>query len=550
LLTGPKFVRVPYVMFAVAVVLALLKLGGIIGTKPLFLKMVPATPTAKAAEPAPAKNTVPDGEVLDLADANGRQPEPVRRSLTKTKKAANLPSREDHARTKESPRDDTPVFYRPSSGQAQGSGESVCGNLGDFPKSSRVVFPLPRSYFDSYEDTWGAARPQGSHEGTDLMSPTATPEVAITDGTIVPVKGANENGWNTLGGYTVMLESAYDAGPIKKGDLFYYAHMDRKSVLPLGTKVRAGQQIGVVGDTGEGREAVRGKFPSHLHLGWYDTGSSSSRTNLKSGAMNPYPLLLWLEQNGGAVTGGTDAAYCEASQGPVPDSSGTSPDLDTGDDNDARPSPIVGESRNDHGRSSEHEPGQENRPKKETVPTEADRAITTRGSSKAGPADGSGNGVTGDGTNEPRTPQQNGPVLGLDQVSRPSSGDKSLQAKIQSFLVNSSRPHLTSRPSHVSMLMDILRKPEKKDERDGRDDRKPVNKKHKKQKKPPEPPKREEPEKDMPPTKTGSSPARSKPVPDKKDTVKSPASKKNLEASSETTGAGERKPTTSSRVTQ
>jgi murein DD-endopeptidase MepM/ murein hydrolase activator NlpD len=75
------------------------------------------------------------------------------------------------------------------------------------------------------------------------MSPTGTPEFAITDGSIVPVKGANENGWNILGGYTVMLEAAYNTGPIKKGDLFYYAHMNKESALPIGTKVRAGQQI-------------------------------------------------------------------------------------------------------------------------------------------------------------------------------------------------------------------------------------------------------------------------------------------------------------------
>ena len=64
------------------------------------------------------------------------------------------------------------------------------------------------------------------------MSPTGTPEFAITDGVIVPVRRSNENGWNRLGGYTVMLQAAYDAGPIKRGDLFYYAHMDEKSALP------------------------------------------------------------------------------------------------------------------------------------------------------------------------------------------------------------------------------------------------------------------------------------------------------------------------------
>ena len=141
-------------------------------------------------------------------------------------------------RARKSARDEAPVFYRPSSGKEDG--ELVCGNLDDFPESSRVVFPLPEDYFDSYEDTWGAARSQGGHEGTDLMSSTGTPEVAITEGTIVPVKGANENGWNRLGGYTVMLEAAYDTGPIEAGDLFYYAHMEEESALEVGTKVRTG----------------------------------------------------------------------------------------------------------------------------------------------------------------------------------------------------------------------------------------------------------------------------------------------------------------------
>jgi hypothetical protein len=61
------------------------------------------------------------------------------------------------------------------------------------------------------------------------MGLTGTPEVAITDGTIVPVKGANENGWNRLGGYAVMPKAAYDAGPIEAGDDFYYAQWKRRA---------------------------------------------------------------------------------------------------------------------------------------------------------------------------------------------------------------------------------------------------------------------------------------------------------------------------------
>ena len=71
------------------------------------------------------------------------------------------------------------------------------------------------------------------------MSPTGTPEFPITDGTIVPVAGASESGRNHLGGYGVMIEAAYDVGPVEKGHLFYYAHMDRESVLPVGaSKIR------------------------------------------------------------------------------------------------------------------------------------------------------------------------------------------------------------------------------------------------------------------------------------------------------------------------
>ena len=186
-----KLARVAYVTFAVAVLLALLKLSDFSGAKPFILKIVPATPVVKAAQTAAGDWKVPRDKALDLTDADAR--ETVGSLLTIGSRASNLPGRKDSARTRKAAADEAPVFYRPSSGEDV-DGESVCGNLGNFPENSRVVFPLPRDYFGSYENNWGAARPQGGHEGTDLMGPTGTPEVAITDGTIVPVKGANENG--------------------------------------------------------------------------------------------------------------------------------------------------------------------------------------------------------------------------------------------------------------------------------------------------------------------------------------------------------------------
>ena len=504
-------------MFTVAVLLAFLKLGGVMGDKPLFLKMVPATTVAKAAEPISAKKDL-RGELLDLPGANDFVSAPVGHLLTIISKAPIPPGEEDRAGTREEAEEpsveqlrgeEVPVFHRPSLQKGRDAGGPVCGNLRDLPKSSRAVFPLPSDYFNSYGDTWGAARPQGGHEGSDLMSPAGTPEFAIADGTVVTVKGADENGWNRLGGYTVMLEAAYDVGPIEEGDLFYYAHMDEESALKVGTKVRAGQQIGIVGDTGEGREATRGKFPPHLHFGWYDAGSADSRTDLESGAMNPYPLLLWLEEYGGSITGGMDASYCEAPQEEsVPNSSGTTPDLDTGDKNDARPSTVVEQNRNSQ---NPPEPERKNRTEEESEGTNEKSKETgaTGDETKASPAgssakeDGAGDerserSMPGAVTPAPDGDRTSGPSTDTFAESGPSQAE--IRAKIRTLLKGSSPPDPASRRSHVSALMEMLRKAEK-NERDERDDamldkKKQTDKeKQKNPKKSPEPPERKEPRK-------------------------------------------------------
>lgn len=163
------------------------------------------------------------------------------------------------------------------------------------------VFPLPERYADSYSNGWGAARVQGVHEGTDVSAPEGTPIRSVTAGTVSRAFGSGEDGWNNLGGYTVMIEAAYDVGPIERGDSLYYAHMNGPTVLAPGDTVRAGQKIGEVGDTGQGPEGTRGKFEPHLHLGWYEGWgflSTGDRSGVSSGAMNPYPLLRRIERNG------------------------------------------------------------------------------------------------------------------------------------------------------------------------------------------------------------------------------------------------------------
>lgn len=166
-----------------------------------------------------------------------------------------------------------------------------------------AVFPLPQEYEDSYGNDWGAARIQGKHEGTDVFAPAGTPIFSVTDGTVSRAWGSSEDGWNTLGGYTVMIEASEDSGRIQRGDRLYYAHMDAPTTLVPGEMVEAGQRIGTVGDTGQGPKGTRGKFEPHLHLGWYEGWSffGGDRASSMNGAMNPYPLLRRIERGEGQI---------------------------------------------------------------------------------------------------------------------------------------------------------------------------------------------------------------------------------------------------------
>ncbi len=130
-----------------------------------------------------------------------------------------------------------------------------------------------------------------------MFAPEGTPIYAVTGGTVNRAWGSGGDGWNNLGGYTVMIEAGYDVGPIEEGDRLYYAHMRAPTTLEPGQLVRAGQKVGEVGDTGQGPPGTRGKFEPHLHLGWYDGALfGPERPEAASGAMNPFPLLRGIER--------------------------------------------------------------------------------------------------------------------------------------------------------------------------------------------------------------------------------------------------------------
>lgn len=138
----------------------------------------------------------------------------------------------------------------------------------------------------SYGDTWGAGRSYGGerkHEGTDLMAPEGTPILSVSNGKII------SKGWNTLGGWRLTIQDEEYPQMI-----YYYAHLSRYSEgLEKGDRVKKGEVIGYVGDSGYGPEGTTGQFAPHLHFGIYVR--PSLWTPMRK-AINPYPFLKVWEQ--------------------------------------------------------------------------------------------------------------------------------------------------------------------------------------------------------------------------------------------------------------
>ncbi|MFP4233751.1 MAG: murein hydrolase activator EnvC family protein [Nitriliruptoraceae bacterium] len=143
------------------------------------------------------------------------------------------------------------------------AGSSGASSAAPAPATSGgMACPLdqPRSFIDS----WGFARSGGrSHRGTDIMGPLGIPVRAITSGTwqVMP-PGASAGLWGILRG--------------DDGHHYWYLHLDSHTVAS-GARVRAGQQVGTNGSTGN---AVAGA--EHVHFEYHVGGSQP---------VNPYRLL-------------------------------------------------------------------------------------------------------------------------------------------------------------------------------------------------------------------------------------------------------------------
>lgn len=168
-----------------------------------------------------------------------------------------------------------PPGWRADSVDLKRSGAQCPNSAGRDPRTYRQYtthFPIERPVlYDSFD----AARGEHRHHATDITCARGIPVVSTTDGQVVNewvYRGERRPGagQSTNGGNYVMIRDA-------AGNKHYYAHLDRLMVRS-GERVRAGQQIGTCGDTGN----ARGGCP-HLHYGIRDEGGSP---------INPYTLLV------------------------------------------------------------------------------------------------------------------------------------------------------------------------------------------------------------------------------------------------------------------
>ena len=129
-----------------------------------------------------------------------------------------------------------------------------------------LVFPVAGKTARAIGSFWGAPRDGGrrKHEGVDIFAKRGTPIIAPTDGY---VRFAGKRG---IGGNVVWLRDS------KRSQSLYFAHLN-EILVKRGTRVKAGDTLGTVGNTGNARTT-----PPHLHFGIYQSGAIDPINHLRA----------------------------------------------------------------------------------------------------------------------------------------------------------------------------------------------------------------------------------------------------------------------------
>lgn len=110
--------------------------------------------------------------------------------------------------------------------------------------------PFPKKTITSRFGT--TARRVTAHRGLDYAPKEGTRIPAVADGTVKTVKWSSILGW-------VLVQSAWDA--LEGRAVFIgYCHLQEKPALEVGARIKEGQTVGKVGNTGSASKGA------HLHL--------------------------------------------------------------------------------------------------------------------------------------------------------------------------------------------------------------------------------------------------------------------------------------------
>jgi murein DD-endopeptidase MepM/ murein hydrolase activator NlpD len=137
------------------------------------------------------------------------------------------------------------------------------------PAGFAQVFPIPAAYTHTFNQGFGVSRGRRGHMGVDVFSPCNTPLVAVSNARVV------FRGFHAAAGNYVVIRYK------KLKQDYMYAHLAVPPLVRKGQRVVVGQQLGIVGDTGNAAGC-------HLHFElwigkWYRGGR----------AVDPLPSLTY-----------------------------------------------------------------------------------------------------------------------------------------------------------------------------------------------------------------------------------------------------------------
>jgi murein DD-endopeptidase MepM/ murein hydrolase activator NlpD len=171
---------------------------------------------------------------------------------------ARFAAEQEAARRAEQARRDAAA--RDAAARAQATRGSSRARASAPTPGANIICPINGAV--SFVDSWGAARSGGRHhQGTDMMSPGGTPNVAVVSGTVSHKTG-------NLSGLSVYLRG-------DDGNSYYYFHLSGYEGPPR--HVSQGEVVGYVGNTGNARGGA-----THTHFEYHPGGGA---------AVNPYPLI-------------------------------------------------------------------------------------------------------------------------------------------------------------------------------------------------------------------------------------------------------------------